>query len=240
MNYMKIFRLLIPVVIFFYAASSFAAEISVSARLGYSPSVGGSMSSGWQADPANLDVPDGIYSINRSGGGFAVSGVESPVAVITGIDLCIIRNSIYYKAGVEYLYQISGGSGKTINPAGTEVVNVEYSQWSCDAPFTAGVSLSFWNETRIYLGGGLAFAYGACSNKFTSASLDHSGSFTGYAFPLVAEVGCEYLVNEYVSAGCNIMYLNGKSSVIENGTDYARIDFSGFHISAMAALRFSI
>lgn len=235
---MKIIRSLIQIIIIFYAVSSNAAEISVSSRLGYSPSVGGSMSSGWQSE--NLGVPDGINNINRSGGGLVVSGVEAPIAFIAGIDLCILRNSIYCKAGIEYLYQVSGGSGKTINTAVPEIVKVKYSQWSFDAPFTAGVSLSFWGEARIYLGGGFAFAYGTYSNSFSSATLDHSGSFTGYAIPLVAETGCEYLLNQNVSAGCNIMYLNGKSAVVDDGTDYARIDFSGFHITVSAALRFNI
>jgi len=235
---MKIVRLLIGIIFVFYAVSSSAAEISISPRIGYSPAVGGSMSSGWQSE--ELDVEDGIYGINRSGGGFAVSGIESPVGIVAGIDLGILRNSIYGKAGIEYLYQVSGGTGKTIDPSGTELVKVKYSQWSFDIPLTAGVSLLFWGETRIYLGCGIAFAYGTYSNSFSSATLDHSGSFTGYAIPLVAEAGCEYLINERFSAGCNIMYLNGKSTVIKDGTDYARIDFTGFHFTASAAFHFNI
>jgi len=235
---MKTVKLLVTVLFILYEAVSPAAEISLSPRIGYSPAVGGSMSSGWQSE--NLNVPDGIYSINRSMDGFAVSGIQSPVAVIAGIDCCIIRNFIYYRAGIEYLYQISGGSGKTVNPAGTEIVNVKYSQWSLDAPLTAGVSLTFWGESRIFLGCGAAFAYGTYSNSFSSVTLNHSGTFTGYAIPLAAEAGCEYLLNEKFSVGCSILYLYGKSAVIDDGADYARIDFSGFHITATAALHFNI
>ncbi len=215
-----------------------AAEVSLSVRGGYSPAVGGSMSTGWQAD--NLDVYDGINDINRSGGGLAVSSVEDPFGVIAGADLRIINNSVYYRVGIEYVYILSGGTGKTLNPAGTEVVKVTYSQWSFDVPLTIGVSLLFWGESRIYLGVGAAFAYGTYSNSFKSATLDHSGSFTAYAVPLVAEFGCEYMVNDRVSLGCDVKYLYGKSSIVNDGTDYARVDFSGLHITASAALHFNI
>jgi len=235
---MKKIKVITVIILIQYAALSYATEISLATRLGYSPSVGGSMSSGWQA--STLGVMDGINDINRSGGGLAVSSVESPVGVIAGADLRIIRNSIYYKAGVEYIYQISGGTGKTIYATGPEVVDVTYSQWSFDVPLTAGVALLFWGESRIYIGGGAAFACGTYSNSFKSASLNHSASFTGYAIPLVAEIGCEYLFNEWISFGCEIKYLYGKSAPVNDGTDHARVDFTGFHITASVTFNFNI
>ena len=235
---MKKIKYIITMIIICCTAISYAAEISVSSRLGYSPAVGGSMSSGWQTE--NLDAPDGINSINRSQSGAGVSTVEVPTGAIAGADLRIIKDFIYYRAGIEYVYMISGGKGKTIDPATSEIVEVKYNQWSFDVPLTAGVALLFWGESRIYLGGGFAFAYGTYSNSFKSASFDHSASFTGYAVPLVAEAGCEYMLNESVSAGCDIKYIYGKSRVIEDGSDYARVDFSGFHISASAAYHFNI
>lgn len=235
---MKKMKYLITLIIFLSTMSLHAAVVSFSARGGYSPAVGGSMSSGWQAD--NLGVYDGINDINRSGGGLAVSSVEDPLGVIAGADLRITGNSFYYKAGIEYVYVLSGGTGKTLDPAGTEVVKVTYSQWSFDVPLTIGVVLAFWGESRIYIGAGAAFAYGTLSTSFESASLDHSASFTAYAIPLVAEFGCEYMVNERVSFGCDIKYLKGRSPVVNDGTDYARVDFSGVHITASAALHFNI
>lgn len=235
---MKNFKYIIILIIILCTAVSYAAEVSISARLGYSPAVGGSMSSGWQTE--NLGAPDGINSINRSQSDTGVSTVEVPVGAIAGADLRIIKDSIYYKAGIEYVHIISGGKGKTIDPATAEIVEVTYNQWSFDVPLTAGVALLFWGESRIYLGGGVAFAYGTYSNSFKSATLDHSASFTGYAIPLVAEIGCEYMLNERVSAGCDIKYIHGTSPIINDGTDYARVDFTGFHITASAALHFNI
>lgn len=235
---MKKIKYILTLITLFCTAVSFAAQISLSSRLGYSPAVGGSMSSGWQTE--NLDAPDGINSINRSQSGVNVSTVEVPTGAIAGADLRIIKDFIYYRAGIEYVYMVSGGKGETIDPATSEIVEVTYNQWSVDVPLTIGISILFWGESRIYLGAGAAFAYGTYSNSFKSASLDHSASFTGYAIPLVAEVGCEYMLNENVSAGCDIKYIHGKSRIIEDGTDYTRIDFSGFHITASAAYHFNI
>jgi opacity protein-like surface antigen len=228
------------ITIFFIFAVVFlqAAEVSLSLRGGYSPAVGGSMSSGWQAE--NLDVYDGINDINRSGGGQAVSSVEDPLGVIAGADLRVISNSIYYRAGIEYVYVLTGGTGETLNQAGTEVVKVSYSQWSFDVPVTVGVALLFWGESRLYFGVGAAYAYGTYSNSFKSATLDHSAGFTAYAIPLVAEFGCEYMLNDRISLGCDVKYLYGRSSVVDDGADYARVDFSGIHITASAALHFNI
>jgi opacity protein-like surface antigen len=235
---MKNLKYIITLFFIFSVVLVQAAEISISVRGGYSPAVGGSMSSGWQAD--NLGVYDGINDINRSGGGQAVSSVEDPLGVIAGADLRIISNSIYYRAGIEYVYVLTGGTGKTLDPGGTEVVKVAYSQWSFDVPVTIGVALLFWGESRIYLGVGAAFAYGTYSNSFKSATLDHSASFTAYAVPLVAEFGCEYMVNDRVSFGCDVKYLYGRSPIVKDGADYARVDFSGVRITASAALHFNI
>jgi len=230
-------------ILFFIAALMFcavqlhASEFSISARLGYMPEMGGSMASGWQAE--NLDASEGIYDINRSKDGMAISTVDVPSGLVLGADMRIIRETIYFKAGIDYVYMVSGGKGSTVDPSGTEVVDVKYKQWSVDVPFTFGVALLFWNEARIYAGIGIAMAYGSYSNSFKSASLDHSASFTGYALPLVAEAGCEYLFSEKISAGCNIKYLHGRSNLIEDGDDYARVDFSGFYITASAGLHFN-
>jgi len=235
---MKNLKYIIAIIFIFYAALSHASGISISSRLGYSPAVGGSMSSGWQSE--NLGVSDGINDINRSEDGADTSTIETPVGFVAGIDLRIIKNSFYCKTGIEYVNVVSGGEGRTIDPATGEIVDVKYSQWSLDVPVTIGIAILFWGESRIYLGGGAAFAYGTYSNSFKSETLDHEGSFTGYAIPLVAEIGCEYMLNERISLGCDFKYLYGKSRVIDDGSDYARVDFTGFHITASAALHFNI
>lgn len=231
-------RVILIMAILVYAAIDLgASEFSISAHLGYMPETGGSMSSGWQAE--NLHNRDGIYDINRSKDGVAISTVDVPAGFVAGADMRIIKETVYFKAGIDYVYMMTGGKGSTLDPSGTEVVDVTYQQWSVDVPFTFGIALLFWNEARIYLGIGIAMAYGTYSNSFKSASLDHNASFTGYALPLVAEAGCEYLFSERVSAGCNIKYLYGQSRVIEDGDDYARIDFSGFQITASMGLHFN-
>jgi opacity protein-like surface antigen len=238
---MKKLRYISLIIFILSTAITYATEISISTRLGYSPKVGGSMSSTGQTDSANnLRVADGINDINRSGGGFAVSTVEDPLGVIAGADIRIIANSVYYRAGIEYVYVLAGGTGKTLDYSGSEVVDVTYSQWSFDVPLTIGISMVFWGESRIYVGGGVAYAYGTYSNSFKSATLvDFNASFTGYAIPLVAEIGCEYLLNDKFSIGCDVKYFYGKSIVVEDGTDSARVDFSGFHITASAVLSFN-
>lgn len=214
-----------------------ASEFSLSVHIGYMPETGGSMSSGWQAE--NLENRDGIYDINRSKDGAAISTVDVPTGLVAGADMRVIGETVYFKAGIDYVYMIAGGTGSTLDPAGAEIVDVTYKQWSIDAPVILGLSMLFWDEARIYLGIGMAVAYGTYSNSFKSASLDHSASFTGYALPLVAEAGCEYLFDGRVSGGCNVRYLYGRSSVINDGNDYARVDFSGFQITASMGLHFN-
>lgn len=196
------------------------------------------MRSGWQADPANLGVVDGLNDINRSSDTLAVSTVEVPVAAVGAFELMFTGESFYFKTGVWGQYTVAGGTGKTINPAGTELVDVSYSQWSVDVPVTMGVNLFYWNESRIYMGCGAAFAYGMSIMSFSSATLDHSATFTGYAIPLVAELGCEYITGEYTSIGCGIRYMYGKSAVLEKGTDYAVVDFSGYIFTVSASVHF--
>lgn len=214
-----------------------AAEISASSaavvfKAGYAPDMGGSMYSGWQAE--NLDVYDGINDINRSGGGISVSTIEAPVGVAAGAEFRFTWDSVYMKSGADIIYSIAGGSGSTVNNfgSGDEKVNVKYSIWFFYVPVTAGIIIDYWSEARIYAGGGAAFAYGTYSNSFSSASADHSASFTGYGVPLVAELGCEYILDRNVALCCGITYLHGRSEVVEDGSDYARIDFTGYSISA--------
>lgn len=214
-----------------------ASEFSISAHIGYMPETGGSMSSGWQSE--NLGNRNGVYDINRSKDGVAITTVDVPTGIVAGADMRVIRETVYFKAGIDYVYMITGGTGSTLDSAGTEIVYVTYKQWSVDVPLTIGLSMLFWDEARIYLGIGIAMAYGTYTNSFKSASLDHSASFTGYALPLVAEAGCEYVFGGKVSGGCNVRYLYGRSSVINDGNDYARVDFSGFQITASMGLHFN-
>jgi len=212
------------------------ADFSLHLRLGYAPHAGGIMHSGWQRD--NLAVRDGLNDINRSSDNFAVSTIEAPLGVVAALETMFTGDIFYFKTGIWSLYTITGGSGKTVDAADTELVNVACSQWSVDVPATFGVNLFYWGESRIFLGCGLAFAYGMSTMSFKSATLDHSAAFAGYAIPLVAELGCEYMTGSVTSVGCGVRYLYGRSSVLENGSDYSVVDFTGFTFTASASVHF--
>lgn len=214
------------------AAEVYASSVSLLLKGGYAPEMGGSMHSGWQAE--TLGVYDGINDINRSKSGMSVSTIEKPVGVLAGAEARYSGEALYAKSGADIVYSFSGGSGSTINDfgAGDEKVEVDYSLWFFYLPVTAGIIIDFWNEARIFAGGGAAFAYGSFSSSFKSASVQHKASFTGYGFPLVAELGCEYALSRNAALCCGVTYLHGKSGVVENGNDYARVDFTGFNFAA--------
>ena len=229
-------RKIIKINIFFFlligALPLYSAEFASSIRIGFSPEVGGSMHSGWQLE--NLEVEQGIYDINRSADGFQLSTIEAPLGFSAAFDLRLILDKIYFKAGAGYNRVIAGGKGTTLNDSATDEVKVKYSQWSADFPVTAGVTLLFWGESRISLGGGAAFAYGNYSNSFKSAvpALNHSAAFTSYAIPLVAELSGEVFISSGTSLICSINHYYGRSKIVKDGSDYARVDFSGTRFTA--------
>jgi len=225
----KIYTALIVLAAF---AEVFASSVSLIIKGGFAPEIGGSMHTGWQAE--HLDVYDGINDINRSKSGISVSTIEKPVGAVAGAEARYTDDNIYFKSGIDIVYSCAGGSGSTINDfgAGDEKVDVDYSLWFYYVPVTAGIVIDYWDEVRIYAGGGAAYASGTFSSSFKSDSIEHEASFSGYGLPLVAELGCEYIVAENAALCCGITYLRGRSSVIENGTDYARIDFTCFSFTA--------
>ncbi|MFA5519667.1 MAG: hypothetical protein WDA74_10475 [Spirochaetota bacterium] len=225
----KFIKLLAMLLTFLVSSQLYSAELASSLRIGYSPEVGGSMHSGWQLE--NLGVEDGIYDINRSAPGFELSTVESPVGLNVAFDFKVIMDKIYLKAGAGYNRTIARGKGTTLDFSVSEEVNVEYKQWSFHFPLTFGATLLFWNEARISLGCGIAFAYGNYSNSFKSDTLDHSGSFSSYAFPLVAELSGEAFISSNTSIICSFDYFYGKSKVVKDKSDYGRVDFSGMTFS---------
>lgn len=226
----KFIKLLIMLLLFTPWTQLYSAEFASSLRMGYSPEVGGSMHSGWQQE--NLEVQNGIYDINRSADSFALSTVETPLGFNAAFDFKVIIDKVYLKAGAGYNRTIAGGKGTTLYASLLEEVKVKYKQWSLDFPVTFGATLIFWNESRISLGCGVAFAYGNYSNSFKSATLDHSGSFTSYAIPLVAELSGEAFISPDTSIICSVDYFYGKSKIVKDGSDYARVDFSGMRLSA--------
>lgn len=228
----KIIRIIIILFCLFGALPLSSAEFASSIRIGFAPETGGSMHSGWQLE--ELEVEQGIYDINRSRDGFQLSTIEAPLGFSAAFDIRLILDKIYFKAGAGYNRVIAGGKGTTLNDSATDEVKVKYKQWSADFPVTAGVTLLFWGESRISLGGGAAFAYGNYSNSFRSAvpALNHSASFTSYAFPLVAELSSEVFISSGTSLICSINHYYGKSKIVKDGSDYARVDFSGTRFTA--------
>ena len=233
-------RLYALLLLFLCCAEASAASISLLLKGGYVPELGGSMHSSWQAE--NLGVMDGINDINRSGGGINVSSIEAPVGFVAGLDARLAGSTFYLKSGVRYVKSVSGGSGSTLNDfgSGVEKVDVTYSVWFVHVPVTAGIIYNFWDEAKIYLGGGTGFAYGVYSNSFSSASAEHSARFAGYAAPLVAELGCEYILGSSVFINCGLTYIYGKSDVVEDDGDYGRIDFTCYSFTAGIGVYFDI
>ena len=235
----KIIRITIFVFILIGALPVYSAEFASSIRIGFAPETGGSMHSGWQLE--KLEVEQGIYDINRSRDGFQLSTIEAPLGFSAAFDLRLILDKVYFKAGAGYNRVIAGGKGTTLDHSGTREVKVKYKQWSADFPVTAGVTLLFWGESRISLGGGAAFAYGNYSNSFKSVEplFNHSASFTSYAFPLVAELSGEVFVSPGTSLICSIDHYYGRSKIVKDGSDYARVDFSGTRFTAGMVKYFS-
>ena len=225
----KIYTLLI---ILAAAVEVSASSVAAVFKGGYAPAMGGSMHTGWQAE--YLGSYDGINDINRSGSSLEVSTIEKPMGAAAGAELRYTGDFLYLKSGADIVYSYSGGSGSTVYNfgAGDEKVEADYSLWYYYIPVTAGVIIGFWDEAMIYAGGGAAYAYGSFSTKFQSVSIEHEASFSGYAIPLVAELGCEYILTSNAALSCNVVYLHGRSGIIESGSDYARIDFSGFSFTA--------
>jgi hypothetical protein len=209
-----------------------SAEFASSIRIGFAPETGGSMHSGWQLE--ELEVEQGIYDINRSRDGIPLSTIEAPLGFTAAFDLRLILDKLYFKAGAGYNRVIAGGKGTTLDDSATDVVKVKYKQWSVDFPLTAGVTLLFWGESRISLGGGFAFAYGNYSNSFKSdiPALNHSAAFTSYALPIVAELSGEVFISSGTSLICSINHYYGRSKIVNDGSDYARVDFSGTRFTA--------
>ncbi len=225
-------RIITIIIIIASAAEINASSLSLMLKGGYAPAMGGSMSSGWQTE--YLGVYDGINDINRSVDGITVSTIESLTGIVGGVEARYAGEALYFKSGIDIVYALGGGSGSTVNDfgSGDEKVDVSYSLWYFYVPVTAGIIIDFWSEAKIYAGGGAAFAYGNYSNSFESASMEYNSSFTGYGIPLVAELGCEYTLGKMSSIFCGVTYLHGRSDVIENGSDYARLDFTGFNFTA--------
>jgi opacity protein-like surface antigen len=225
----KIYTALIVLAV---SAEVFASSVSLIFKGGYAPEIGGSMHTGWQAE--HLDVYDGINDINRSGSGISVSTIEKPVGAVAGAEARYAGDTLYFKSGIGIVYSCTGGSGSTVNDfgAGDEKVDVDYSLWFYYVPVTAGIIIDYWDEVRIYAGGGAAYASGTFSSSFKSDSIEHEASFSGYGIPLVAELGGEYIFAEHAALCCSVTYLRGRSSVIDDGSDYARIDFTGFSFTA--------
>ena len=229
----KNMKRIIPIIFFILCYSEgFASSIAISLKGGYSPEIGGSFYSQWKNQ--NLGVHDGINDINRSKDGIVTSTIEKPMAILGGSEIRISGESIYFKSGFNYVKSYHGGSGFTLNNfgSGDEAVEVKYSLWFFYVPLTGGVIISFWDESKLFFGIGGAFAYGKRSDSFKSISTEHKASFQGYALPLMAEFGGEYLVSDHMSLFCTITYINGQSNSIEDDSDYGRIDFTSYSFSA--------
>ena len=223
----KIYILLFICLIIF-KTDRLSAMITLSTGIngGIMPSPGGNLSSYIQS--GTLGVDNGIDGINRSESGLSTGNIGKLLGASAGVTGRVFISDYYMiRMAVNYTMSITGGTGETIDLS-SNVVETTYSVWLIDVPITAGISIPFWKDVRISLSGGLALGYGNYSNSFKSAALNSSASFSGWAFPVVFIISGEYFITNSSSLITSISYYKGSSTIIKSGSDYAKIDFTGY------------
>ena len=144
----------------------------------------------------------------------------------------------YYQVRMALNYTMGyfGGSGKTVydDSGTTRLLECEYSFRELDVPVTFGISIPFWKDIRIAFSCGLAYAYADYSYSFEADNGQQwKGSFKGWGLPLVIILEGEYFITDRVAASTSIVYYKGSTKVLKDGsdtggTDFARIDVSGY------------
>lgn len=229
--YQNMIKISMPVMILLllslFGVNAHSQEIGIGLYTGLAPEMGGSMDT--YVQNTTLGVGSGIDSINRDMPGRDTEEIEKLLGVVGGFEgKVIVLNYFMIRFGANYLKSFYGGKGKTLDLS-DELVSVKYSMWACDFPLTVGLSVPFWKDVRISLSGGVAYAYGNQSSSFKSTTLDQSTSVKGWAIPLVFILAGEHYLSNTLALTSSISYYKGASKVkIDNGSDYTRVDFTGY------------
>ena len=199
-------------------------EMSAGVRVGHYPEMGGNLNSYFQE--TELGISNGVYGINRTSEGADTSTIKPPFGRYAGIqaDLIFLRHFIMRVSlnAAETYYE---GRGVTLDPDDNEM-KVKYSVKVYDLPIAFGLAVPVRDIARISLCAGVAISYGKYSNSFKSENYSSSGTFSGYAAPLVIMLKGEYFFTENISFNSSVNRYMGATRSFKSGDDYARIDFT--------------
>jgi len=214
-------------------------DLSVGGYAGYIPCMGGDLHS--RIQETSMGSANGVYGINRSQDGKKKKKIYPLTGFNAGADFrAIFYDFILLKLGLNYTLSFTGGEGKTLDLS-ENITSVKYSMWYVDVPLCLGIVLPFWKNAAVSVAAGFSFAYGVYSNKFQSATpLNSSGTFENWTFPVVIILNGEYFFTDHISINSSISFYKGITDVSKSGTDYARIDFSGYRWTIGASYHFVV
>lgn len=243
-------KLLITTAILLLALPAAAASnYAVGFYLGYTPSLGGNLNS--YSQMASFQSRNGIDGMNRSLSGFTTINIDRLLGGFAGMEAKgLFYDYFLVRLGANYFYSVWGGKGTTVfeRAATYYLLDCEYTFQGYDIPLTVGLCIPFWKDMKISFSCGFAFAYADYENNFKSATyttpFDYSGSFKGWALPLVILVEAEYFISPKLAVSSSLSYYKGSTDVIRDRTrsetavpaigsqvDFAKIDFTGYRIS---------
>ncbi len=225
------FKYIIIFIIIFQSSilTAYTFKSAVSLNLSIMPNMGNNLSSDFQKN--DLNVNNGIFEINRSKTGISTTTIK-PLsgyfieAQIHGLTLDYLILSI----GANYGQNLFSGSGKSLDDS-DNIMDVKYSMWLVGIPLTIGLSIPFWEDTKVIFTTGISFSYGTYSNSFSSATVNQKASFTGLGIPMVTKIAGEHFISKDIAISSSLSYYNGATTVIKNQGDYAIIDYSGYRFS---------
>ncbi|MBN2039562.1 MAG: hypothetical protein JW864_05945 [Spirochaetes bacterium] len=217
---------------------TFSAGINAS----FMPSMGGSLAT--HSQESYYQSSSGVDGINRRMDGYKTSDIERLTGACFGFDFNILFYDYFLlRTGFNYGRNVCGGKGKTVfySPAPDDdyfILECEYSYRQYDIPLTAGVCIPFWNDAKISVSCGAAYANALYKNKFesedTAVPFERKGKFSGWGIPLVVMIQGDYFVNEKIALTTKISYYRGRSrlkkdkSDDDGDTDFATLDFTGY------------
>jgi hypothetical protein len=245
---------IIPLILFLLLAKMqlYAQKFNISGGLygSYMSSMGGNLNSYNQN--TYFGSNSGIDSINRTRSQYDTSNIDRLTGAFVGMDVKAIFLDYYMlRIGANYGMSVMGGKGRTVYTpdGGLNYYNLkcEYSLKQYDFPFTLGLSIPFWKDSRISVSCGTSFSRATYENKFESdpantndpfaSSNSIKGKFTGWAFPLVVLIQGDLFIAPEVALTSTISYYKGRTKVIKDSSDsdgnidFASIDFTGYRFS---------
>lgn len=243
----NIFINILTLVILLAGFPLFAEKLTFSAGVnaGFMPSMGGNLDS--LSQELYYDSSSGVDGINRKMDGYSTSEIDRLTGAFFGFDFNVFFFDYFIvRTGFNYGMSVYGGKGKTVfySPLPDDdyfLLKCEYTFRQFDVPLTAGVCIPFWQDAKISIACGAAYANAKYENKFksedTAVPFERKGRFKGWGIPLVVQIQGDYFIAEKVALTTSISYYRGESKLIKDSskndgdTDFASIDFSGYRFN---------